>query len=326
MTLTKEQLLDCYTKMRQIREFEETLHRQNTTGEVPGFLHLYCGEEANAVGVCTHLTDADYIASNHRGHGHCLAKGSDPRLMMMEIYGKEEGLCKGRGGSMHIAELDKGSLGANGIVGAGGPLAAGAALTQKIKGTNNVAVCFHGDGSTNEGYMFEAMNMAVMWKLPVIFYCENNGYGEFTGVDYAVGAKSIAERAAGFGMPAKQINGNDFFEVYKDMGKIIEHCRSGKGPYYVEAQAVRYYGHFEGDGQLYRTEEEKKNLRDNDCLLNFRKKVVADGSLCEESISDAELDAIDEAVVAEFVAYVDECKAAPWPAVETLTDNVYINY
>jgi len=321
MMLSKEQALDYYRKMRQIREFEETIHRQNTTGEIPGFLHLYCGEEANAVGVCAHLTDNDYIASNHRGHGHCLAKGSDPRAMILELYGRADGLCKGRGGSMHIADLDKGSLGANGIVGAGGPLAAGAALTQKLKGTENVAVCFHGDGSTNEGYMFEAMNMAVMWKLPVIFYCENNGYGEFTGIDYALGANSIAERAAAFGMPAKQINGNDFFEVYREAGMAIEHCRAGKGPYYLEADAVRFYGHYEGDSQLYRTKEELKNLKDNDCLINFRNVVTAEGLL-----TDADLDAIDSEVVAEFAGYLEEVKQSPWPAAETLCDNVYINY
>ncbi|MBB6521019.1 thiamine pyrophosphate-dependent dehydrogenase E1 component subunit alpha [Pseudoteredinibacter isoporae] len=321
MAITKEQALNYYRKMRQIREFEETIHRQNTTGEIPGFLHLYCGEEANAVGVCAHLSDEDYIASNHRGHGHCLAKGSDPRLMMMELYGREEGLCRGRGGSMHIAELDKGSLGANGIVGAGGPLAAGAALTQKLKGSKNIAVCFHGDGATNEGYMFEAMNMAVMWKLPIIFYCENNGYGEFTGIEYALGADSIAERAAAFGMPAKKINGNDFFEVYREVGEAVEHCRAGQGPYYIEAEAIRYYGHYEGDSQLYRTKEELKNLEDNDCLLGFRKKVTSDGLL-----TDAELDAVDTDVIEAFKVYLDEARSAAWPATETLCDHVYINY
>lgn len=322
MTLSRDQLIHAYQQMRMIREFEETIHRQNTTGEIPGFLHLYCGEEANAVGTCMHLTDQDVIASNHRGHGHCLAKGSDPRAMVMELYGREEGLCRGRGGSMHIADLDRGSLGANGIVGMGGPLTIGAALTQKVKKTNNVSVCFHGDGSTNEGYMFEAMNMAVIWKLPVIFYCENNGYGEGTGVDYAVGANSIAERAGGFGMPTKQIDGSDFFEVYREMGEAVEYCRQGNGPIYVEAKAVRFYGHFEGDPQLYRTKEELADVRENaDCLKKFREKVVSEGLL-----EHSDLDAIDEQTVAQFKGYLEDVREAAWPAPETLCDNVYINY
>ncbi|MFV0477737.1 MAG: thiamine pyrophosphate-dependent dehydrogenase E1 component subunit alpha [Parahaliea sp.] len=321
MSFTQEQLLNWYRKMRQIREFEEIIHRQNTTGEIPGFLHLYCGEEANAVGVCAHLSDDDYIASNHRGHGHCLAKGSDPKGMIYELYGREDGLCGGRGGSMHIADLDKGSLGANGIVGAGGPLAAGAALTQKLKGNQHVAVCFHGDGSTNEGYMFEAMNMAVIWKLPVLFYCENNGYGEFTGIDYSLGANTIAERAAGFGMPVKRINGNNFFEVYREAGEAIEHCRAGKGPYYIEAEAIRFYGHFEGDSQLYRTKEELAGLRDNDCLKQFRKDAIAMGL-----VSESDFDAIDEATVAQFQDYLTQVKQAPWPSPQSLCNNVYISY
>ena len=322
MTLTKEQTVKYYREMRQIREFEEVIHRQNTTGEIPGFLHLSCGQEANAVGVCAHLNDADFIASYHRGHGHCIAKGSDIRSMMMELYGRDEGLCRGRGGSMHIADLERGSLGANGIVGMQGPLAIGSALTQKVKKTNNVTICFHGDGATNEGYMFEAMNMAVIWKLPVVFYCENNGFGEGTGVEYATGAKSIADRAAGFGMPAKKINGSDFFEVYREAGEAIEYCRAGNGPIYIEAEAHRFYGHFEGDPQTYRTKEEMADTRENkDCVKNYRALVIADGI-----VEEAELDAIDEAIVAEFEEHLEVVKQAPMPAPENLCDNVYINY
>lgn len=322
MSLTREELLDYYRKMRNIREFEETIHRENTTGEIPGFLHLYCGEEANAVGVCAHLSDRDYIASNHRGHGHCVAKGSDPRLMVMELYGRAEGLCGGKGGSMHIADLDRGSLGANGIVGAGAPLAIGAALTQKVKGRDNIAVCFFGDGASNEGYVFEAMNLAVILKLPVVFYCENNGVGEGTGVDYAVGADSIAERAASFGMPAKKIDGTDFFAVHEAMAEVIAHCRSGKGPYFVEAETVRFYGHFEGDPQLYRLKEEIEDAKTNrDCIKKFREKVIADGL-----VDAAELDAIDTELVAAYQSYVEEAKQAAWPSPEALTEDVYIAY
>ncbi|NIB41651.1 thiamine pyrophosphate-dependent dehydrogenase E1 component subunit alpha [Pseudomaricurvus alkylphenolicus] len=322
MSLTKEQLLDYYRKMRNIREFEETIHRENTTGEIPGFLHLYCGEEANAVGVCAHLSDDDYIASNHRGHGHCVAKGSDPRLMVMELYGRAEGLCGGKGGSMHIADLDRGSLGANGIVGAGAPLATGAALTQKVKGRDNVSVCFFGDGASNEGYVFEAMNLAVILKLPVIFYCENNGVGEGTGVDYAVGADSIADRAAAFGMPAKKIDGTDFFSVYDAMEEVVAHCRAGNGPYFVEAETVRFYGHFEGDPQKYRLKEEIDNAKlHRDCLKKFRSRVIEEGLATTE-----EFDSIDSDLVAAYKGYVAEAKQAAWPRPEALTEDVYITY
>jgi len=322
MTLSKDLLLEAYRKMRTIREFEEIIHRENTTGEIPGFLHLYCGEEANAVGVCSHLSDRDYIASNHRGHGHCIAKGSDPRLMVLELYGRAEGLCGGKGGSMHIADLDRGSLGANGIVGAGAPLAVGAALTQKTKGRDNIAVVFMGDGATNEGYVFEAMNLAVILKLPVVFYCENNGVGEGTGPSYAVGAASIADRAAGFGMPAKKIDGTDFFVVQDAMTEVVAHCRSGEGPYFVEAEAVRFYGHFEGDPQAYRTKEEIADARENrDCIKRFRDKVLADGLL-----DAVDLDAIDDEIVADFKAYVADAKQAAWPSTSELTKNVYISY
>lgn len=322
MSLSKELLLKSYRGMRTIREFEETIHRENTTGEIPGFLHLYCGEEANAVGVCSHLTDRDYISSNHRGHGHCIAKGSDPRLMVLELYGRAEGLCGGKGGSMHIADLDRGSLGANGIVGAGAPLSVGAALTQKVKGRDTLAVCFMGDGASNEGYVFEAMNLAVILKLPVVFYCENNGVGEGTGVDYAVGAASIADRAAGFGMPAKKIDGTDFFAVYEEMAEVVAHCRAGKGPYFVEAETVRFYGHFEGDPQAYRLKEEIADARQNrDCIRKFRDRVITGGVL-----EAAELDAIDAELVADFKAYVAEAKQAAWPLPSQLNENVYISY
>ena len=322
MHLTKEQLLDYYRKMRNIREFEETIHRENTSGEIPGFLHLYCGEEANAVGVCAHLNDRDYISSTHRGHGHCIAKGSDVRLMIMELYGRAEGLCGGKGGSMHIADLSRGSLGANGIVGAGAPLSIGAALTQKIKGRDNIAVCFLGDGASNEGYVFEAMNLAVILQLPVIFYCENNNFGEGTGVEYAVGASSIAERAAAFGMPAKKIDGTDFFTVYDQAAIAVAHCRAGNGPFFIESDAVRFYGHFEGDPQSYRLKEEIEDAKANrDCINKFRRQVIAEGL-----VDVAEFDAIDAELVAAYRQYIAEARQAAWPHPDSLTEDVYIAY
>jgi pyruvate dehydrogenase E1 component alpha subunit len=242
--------------------------------------------------------------------------------MVLELYGRGEGICGGKGGSMHIADLDLGSLGANGIVGAGAPLSTGAALTLKTKGSDGVAVCFQGDGSTNEGYVFEAMNLAVVLQLPVIFYVENNGFGEFTGVDYAVGAPSIADRASSFGMPTKQFDGTDFFAVYSEMADVIEYCRSGRGPYFVESQAVRFYGHFEGDPQRYRTDEEMEDSRENrDCIKLFRQRVVSEGLVTEE-----ELNAVDEDLMETYKSYVQEAKLAPWPAHETLEENVYVSY
>lgn len=322
MKLTQEQLLEAYRKMRTIREFEENIHRENTTGEIPGFLHLYCGQEANAVGVCQHLDDSDYIASNHRGHGHCLAKGADVRGMMLELYGREAGLCRGRGGSMHIADVSKGIIGANGIVGAGAPLATGAALSAKTLGTGGVAVSFQGDGASNEGYVFEAINMAVIYKLPMIFYFENNGYGEGTAVDYVVGSKDIAGRAGAFGLPASKIDGTDFFAVYEAFGEAVERARRGEGPSVIESDAVRFFGHFEGDPQLYRSKEELKDTRENrDCLKIFRDTVIKKKLLTKKA-----MDEVDDDIVTLITDAVKEAKASPWPDPLTLTENVYVSY
>jgi TPP-dependent pyruvate/acetoin dehydrogenase alpha subunit len=322
MALSKTQLLEAYRRMRTIREFEENIHRENTTGEIPGFLHLSCGQEANAVAVCMQLEDTDYIASNHRGHGHCLAKGADVEAMMLELYGKEGGLCRGRGGSMHIADVSKGILGANGIVGAGAPLASGAALTAKTLGNGGVAVSFQGDGASNEGYVFEAFNLAVIYQLPMIFYFENNGYGEFTGHDYVVGNKDIAGRAAGFGLPAVKIDGTDFFEVYEAFGEALKRARAGKGPSVIEAQAVRFYGHFEGDPQAYRSKQELEDIRENrDCLKIMRAKLIKG-----KKATAAELDAIDREAVALIDACRQSAKAAAYPDPSTLTDNIYVSY
>src|SRR5687767_14270274 len=227
LALTSERLLHAYRQMKTIREFEERLHVEIATGAIPGFTHLYAGQEAVAVGVCLPLTDADYIVSTHRGHGHCIAKGCDVIGMMKEIYGKRDGLCHGKGGLMHIADVTKGMLGANAIVGGGPPLAVGAAIACKLRGNRNVSVAFGGDGSSNQGTVFEALNMAVVLKVPAIFVFENNGFSEHTGADYAVGCKDIAGRARAFGMPAECVDGADFFAVHEAMGRAIDHARSG---------------------------------------------------------------------------------------------------
>lgn len=321
MQQSRANILKAYRQMRMIRDFEERLHLENRTGEIAGFTHLYAGQEAIAVGVCEHLTDRDYIVSTHRGHGHCIAKGCDPKLMMHEIYGRADGLCKGRGGSMHIADLDKGMLGANGIVGGGPPIAVGAALAAKARGNGTVSVSFSGGGASNQGTVFEAMNMAVVLKLPKIFIFELNGYSEHTGELYTIGS-DIVTRTEGFGIPVFQADGFDYFAVYAAMGEALEHVRAGKGPCAVVAEATRYFGHFEGDPQNYRAKDEVKTLRSTrDALLLFRNKVTETGL-----IDAADLDAIDAEVAAYIDASVASAKAAPAPGAGILMSDVYADY
>lgn len=318
--LTTDQLLEAYRRMTSIRHFEERLHLENQSGDIPGFIHLYAGEEATAVGVCMNLKDSDYIGSTHRGHGHCIAKGCDMHGMMAEIFGKQSGLCHGKGGSMHIADLSVGMLGANGIVGGAPPLATGAALTAKYLGNGGVAVSFTGDGGSNQGTTFEAMNMAVVLNLPVIFVFENNGFGEASGHDYAVGSKDIAGRAAGFGLPAVKVDGTDFFAVYEAAKDAVALARSGGGPSVIEAVSNRYFGHFEGDANLYRTKEQIAEVRENDDpLQNFRQSV-------EGEIDASELDRLDAEAKAEVDDAVKEAREAPVPTPDQLTADVYLNY
>jgi acetoin:2,6-dichlorophenolindophenol oxidoreductase subunit alpha len=228
--ISRDALLQCYRTMRTIREFEERLHIDFSRGDIPGFVHLYAGEEAAAVGIMSHLGDGDRIASTHRGHGHCIAKGVDVVGMMKEIYGRKGGACNGKGGSMHIADLSKGMMGANGILGAGAPLACGAALAAKFRGKGEVALSFVGDGASNQGTFLESLNLAAMWNLPVIFVVENNGYAESTSRSYATAVDSFVDRAAGFGLPGVTVDGTDLFAVYEAAGEIIRRAREGGGP------------------------------------------------------------------------------------------------
>ena len=322
MQLSRDQLLHAYRQMKTIREFEERLHVEIQTGEIPGFTHLYSGQEAVAVGVCEHLTDADWIASTHRGHGHCIAKGCDVNGMMLEIYGRRDGLCKGKGGSMHIADMSRGMLGANAIVGGGPPIAVGAAIACKVQRNGRVAVAFGGDGSCNQGTVFEAMNMAVVLKAPAIFVFEDNGYSEHTGASYAVGSKDIAGRARGFGMPAEVCDGADFFAVYEAMGRAVERARAGGGPSTLEPKITRFFGHFEGDPMLYRAKDEVAQQRESmDCLKNFRARVTAEGWLAA-----ADLDAIDREVLALIDQSVASARSAAPPAAADLLTDVYVSY
>lgn len=320
--LSREQLLDCYRTMRTIREFEERLHIDFSRGDIPGFVHLYAGEEATATAIMSQLGDGDRIASTHRGHGHCIAKGVDVIGMMKEIYGKKGGSCNGKGGSMHIADLSKGMMGANGILGAGAPLICGAALAAKFRGKGEVGICFFGDGASNQGTVLESMNLAAVWNLPVIFVVENNGYAESTSRDYGTAVDSFVDRAAGFGLPGVTVDGTDFFAVHEAAGEIIRRAREGGGPALLECKMVRFHGHFEGDAQTYRAPGELDDIRANkDCLKIFGKTVTAAGVIKAE-----ELAAIDREALDLIETAVKEAKAAPLPTLADLTTDVYVSY
>ena len=320
--LEKDQLLDAYRTMRTIREFEERLHADFARGDIPGFVHLYAGEEASAAGIMLHLNDNDRIASTHRGHGHCIAKGVDVKAMMAEIYGKATGACRGKGGSMHIADLSKGMMGANGILGAGAPLACGAALAAQKLGHKGVGISFVGDGASNQGMFLESLNLAAVWNLPVIFVVENNGYAESTAVEWAVASDSYVDRATGFGMPGVTVDGTDFFAVYEAAGEIIKRARDGGGPSLLECKMIRFFGHFEGDAQTYRGKGEVEDIRANkDCIKLFQARIKEAGV-----ISQAEFDHIDRLVLDLIEQSVVEAKAAPLPAPAELLTDVYVAY
>ncbi|WP_156680281.1 thiamine pyrophosphate-dependent dehydrogenase E1 component subunit alpha [Sphingomonas profundi] len=319
MQLSRDDLVKAYRLMRTIRAFEERVFVEFESGNIPGFVHLYSGQEASAVGVCMSLTDADKIGSTHRGHGHCIAKGVEVRGMMHEIYGRRDGVCGGKGGSMHIADFDKGMIGANAIVGGAPPLAVGAALAAKTKGEDSVAVSFTGDGGSNQGTVFEAMNLAVVLQLPVLFVFENNGFGEGTGHDYAVGSRDIAKRAEGFGMPATRVDGTDFFAVYEATREAVTRARAGGGPSAIETVNRRFGGHFCGDPMLYRTAEEREHTRLNkDPLTIFRRRVTEAGLLDGD-----QLDAVDAAVLAEVDEAARSAGAADFPTARDLETDVY---
>lgn len=322
MQLSRDDLLTAYRQMRTIREFEERLHVEFAGGEIPGFVHLYAGEEASAVGVCLHLKDdIDCIASTHRGHGHCIAKNCDVKGMMAEIYGRKDGLCGGKGGSMHIADLSKGMMGANGIVGGGPPLICGAALTAKTLKTGGVAIAFVGDGASNQGTTLESYNLAKVWNLPAVFVVEDNGYAESTASGWSVGGAQV-ERAKGFGMPAEQVDGHDFFAVHEAAREAIERARNGEGPSLLHVVLNRYYGHFEGDATTYRGEGEVEELRaSRDCMAAFRQRVTEVGLL-----EPAQMDQIDTEVGALIDDAVASARTGPAPQAADLMTDVYVSY
>ncbi len=320
-TITPETAQWILKTMENIRNFENKVDEIFLTGQIPGFAHLYAGEEAIATGVCAHLTDSDYITSTHRGHGHCIAKGCDMNKMMAEIFGKKTGLCHGKGGSMHIADIDRGMLGANGIVGGGFSLAVGAGLRNQYLKTKDVAVCFFGDGAANEGTFHEAINMASIWKLPVVFVNENNLFGEATPQWYSSGSKTIAERAAAYNIPGYQVDGDDIFQVYDTAGAAIERARANEGPTLIECLTYRNYGHFEGDEQKYKAKTgDEKKLADRDCIKEFIEKASTKKLLTKQQV-----DAIQQQSVKDVAAAVKFAQDSPEPEDELLYEDVFAN-
>jgi pyruvate dehydrogenase E1 component alpha subunit len=308
MEIASETLLGLYRTMLTIRLFEQRVAREFRTGEIPGFVHMYVGEEAVAAGVCANLKDDDYVTSTHRGHGHCIAKGCDLDRMMAEIYGREDGLCKGRGGSMHIADFSRGMLGANAIVGGGIALATGAGLASSVRGSSQVAVAFFGDGAANQGVLHESLNLAAIWKLPVIYVCENNGFAESTPASYATSVVDVASRAAGYGIPGVVADGADVLAVYAAARAAVERARAGEGPTLLEVKTYRFMGHFEGDPERYRDDEERTTLRERDAIPALHDHILAGGHAAA-----AELDATRASVEAEIDAAVEFARASPFP-------------
>jgi len=306
--------------MCRIRLFEETVEKHFLNGEIPGFVHLYIGEEAIATGVCANLTKSDYIESTHRGHGHTLAKGAEVNKAMAEIYGRKTGFCKGKGGSMHIADFSVGMLGANGVVGGGFNLAVGAALGIKMQGRKDVSVVFFGDGASNRGTFHEGANLAAAWNLPVIFVCENNKWASTTPHGTQTSVENISDRAVGYGMPSAIVDGNDVFEVYEAAKKAVERARQGGGPTLLEAKTYRIKGHFVGDPELYRTKEEvKEQFEKNDPIKRFEMKVLE-----EKWMTEKELAAIKEEEVAVIEKSIEFAKSSPFPDESELFEDLYI--
>lgn len=302
MKMEKEQARWIYKTMNEIRFFEEKVHKIFSDGQIPGFVHLYVGEEAVATGVMSQLTDDDYITSTHRGHGHAIAKGCDLNGMMAEIMGKRDGLGHGKGGSMHVAEIDKGMLGANGIVGGGFGLAIGASISIINQGKDNVAVCFFGDGAANEGTFHEGLNFASILNLPVIFVCENNQFAEGTTHDYASASETIAERASAYNMPGVRVDGMNVLEVYQATQEAVERAKKGEGPTLIECDTYRKYGHFEGDEQKVKSPNDRN--ADKNATVEFRKQAIEEGWLTEEEADDIENTA--EQAVEDAVKFADE--------------------
>jgi len=314
---TEEGRREALRRMLTIREFDTTAGEYFADGEIPGFVHLYIGEEAVGVGACAALDPDDYIASTHRGHGHCIAKGLDPDLMMAELFGKRDGYCNGKGGSMHIADVESGMLGANGIVGAGPPMATGAALTIDYQDRDQIALGFLGDGAVAQGQVHEAVNMASTWDLPAIFLVENNQYGEGTPVEKQHNVDNLSDTAGAYDIPGVTVDGMDVTAVAEAVEEARKHARAGDGPTFIEAETYRYRGHYEGDEQPYRDEEELQRWKERDAIDSFKQRLIDRGELTEEEFEDMRAEV--EATIADAVEYAQEAEPpAPEEAYEDM--------
>jgi acetoin:2,6-dichlorophenolindophenol oxidoreductase subunit alpha len=323
MDVGKDLLLDMYRTMTRIRLFETEIRDRAKANEIPGFVHLSIGEEASAAGVCAALRKTDRITSTHRGHSHLIAKGGKLAEMMAEIFGKRTGYCKGKGGSMHIVDFSLGILGANGIVGAGLPIATGSALAAVIAGRDDVTACFFGDGASNEGTFHEALNLGAVWKLPVVYVCENNGFGEFTPMQTVTSVKDIAVRAQAYGIPGHIVDGNNVLEVYQYATEAIARARAGEGPTLLECKTYRWEGHVAGEEAFigagaYRSEQEVNEWKVRCPILRFQKFAAESGK-----ISAAELKKIDDETQAELEAAVKFARESPLPDASEVMDDVY---
>lgn len=320
MDFSRETLRDLHYRMLRIRLFEEEAGKLSEAGKIPGALHLYVGEEAVAAGVIAHLNDEDQITSTHRGHGHLVAKGGDLKQMYAELFGRATGYCKGKGGSMHIADIDLGMLGANGIVGGGPPIAIGAAFANKYRKSDHVTCCFFGDGASNEGTFHEAANMAALYRLPVVFVCENNGFGEFTRQERHQAIHDVADRASGYGMPGVIVDGMDVLAVYEAAGEAIARARRGDGPTLLECKTYRFFDHVgvRGMGVIYRDDSEVLEWQKRDPLISFEEKLLEMGLTDQQGIGTARERVLFE--VREAIAFAEN---SPFPDESALLEDVY---
>jgi TPP-dependent pyruvate/acetoin dehydrogenase alpha subunit len=316
--IAAETLLTLYRTMLTIRLFEQRVAREFRTGEIPGFVHMYVGEEAVAAGVCANLHDDDYVTSTHRGHGHCIAKGCDLGRMMAEIYGRVDGLCKGRGGSMHIADFSRGMLGANAIVGGGIALATGAGLASSVRGGGQVAVSFFGDGAANQGVLHESLNLAAIWRLPVVYVCENNGFAESTPAAYATSVPDVAARAAGYGIPGVVADGAHVLDVHAAAHEAVERARAGEGPTLIEVKTYRFMGHFEGDPDRYRDDEDRSALLERDAIPPLRELIVTGAHATEQA-----LEAMRAGIESTIDEAVEFARSSPFPDPADIEKYVY---
>lgn len=322
MKISKSEKIEMFRKMLLIRAFEEKTQDLYARGLIPGLAHLYIGEEAVAVGVCMNLRNDDYITSTHRGHGHVLAKGANPKYMFAELFGKKNGYCKGKGGSMHIADVSIGVLGANGIAGAGIVIACGSGLSSKYRETDQVTICFFGDGAGNTGTFHEGLNLASIKKLPVVFVCENNFYAISTPVSESVLIESISIRGTSYGIPGITIDGNDILAVYEATEKAVNRARSGEGPTLIECITYRWRGHHEGDpnqGTRYRTKEEIEKWVEKCPIKRFEKLLLEDRTLNKNKV-----DKLKKEVQQEIEDAVKFANESPFPEIEALYEDVYV--